>query len=149
MKRLTNGAIDTRPVSFYYQYKNPEKPHPKVKVLTKGTKFTGKFLHTFVDEENGYRSHLIDADGQGKIVIKGAAGLDNALGQCPRATAIVLEFNGQAKPRRKGRKGAYLWTVDADLPDKPMAAAPDTDGPATSSAADAEIEEELPEEVPF
>lgn len=154
LKKLTNGGGgDFPPTVAYYQYNKSEKPNPKIKILKKGDSFKGKFLRTFVDGD--FRTHLFEIEGQGRVTIKGAKMLNDALLQCPTGTYVELKFHGQGTVQKAGRRPAHLWDVFGEISES-LAAKPKSKGkpekavaPAEEEVEDPEIEEELSEEVPF
>lgn len=109
----SSGSYDKRPIDFYYQYKPSESPHPKVKVLQKGDTFAGKYLWTFTDVNEGFQNHLIEDETNGKVSIKGATILNNALAEVPKGTYIEMTYDGTGE-KKKGRRPPYLWTIDIE-----------------------------------
>ena len=109
LTRMKSESMDNDPIVAYFQMKQPEKPHPKVKVLKKGQKLTGTYEHTFVDGK--YSNHLIKTD-KGKITIKGCKALAG-LATLAKGTYVEITYKGEGVAK-KGNKAPYLFTVDWD-----------------------------------
>jgi hypothetical protein len=109
--------VDSEPINFYYQYKKPDKPHDKVKVITKGQQWKGVYQYMFVDEEyENSKTHLLRTEAEGKITIKGATSLNNKLASLGFGKEVRIVYLGTGK-RKPGRKPPYLFDVFEVLPE--------------------------------
>ena len=126
MKKLSTGGFekDESPINWYYQFKKPETPHEKVKVLKKGQKITGEYLHTFAGEAGMFVNHLIKSDTEGKITIKGCTSLNRALSQLSRGDKVEIVYLGTGEAQ-KGRRAPYLFDVFGEPSNNGKATSPD------------------------
>lgn len=149
MKKITQ-SLDTTPVAVYYQFKEPEKPHPKVKVLKKGQKFTGTYLHTFKDDAGEYQTHLFQTNEEGKITLKGCTGLNKDLATLSRNTPVEVTYLGVGK-KKPGRRAPYRFEVlaDTDAFGKPSPTGKSPEEEETLDNEETSAEEEFDSEVPF
>jgi hypothetical protein len=110
-KRLgKSGGFDDSPINTFYQMKEPETPHEKVKVLQKGQELIGRYSHTFVDGD--YRTHLFTSKSEGKFTVKGCASLNNAIAEANKGDTLRIVYSGKgAKPAKPGRKAPFLFEV--------------------------------------
>lgn len=129
-------------MTAYYQYKLPNPPvatKVPIKEITQGTKFSGKYITTFTDEDMGTKTHLIDDEKLGMITLKGATMLNRGFEIATPGTYFEATYEGLGK-KQKGRRPAFLWTVDLDLSTiKPSTKNPqpkETDNDTSAPAAD-------------
>jgi hypothetical protein len=136
------SGVDSDPINFYYQYKKPDKPHDKVKVMTKGQEWRGVYQFTFVDEEYQSKTHLIKTENEGKITIKGSTGLNNSLSTLGVGKEVRIVYLGTGK-RKPGRKPPYLFDVFEVLEEGTRKAPANSDANSDNSEVDAETASEV------
>lgn len=141
MQAFKAGVSDGEPINFYYQFKEPAEPHPKVKVMKKGTQLAGSYEHTFV--EGKYQTHLIKTDKEGKVTLKGCTSLNKFFATLSKGTYVEVTYKGKGKAK-KGSNPPFLFDLqwDTNAPANQAPADPD-------KADDDEASEELDEEVAF
>lgn len=141
VKRKLTTEFEKRPIKTYFNFKAPDEPHPKVKVLEKGQTFVGSYQHTFKEEirdkETGKvqtkETHLIYDDTLDALTLPGCKVLNEALAQVKRGDRVEITFLGRGKknPKQKLRKPPYLFDVsllEDDSIAKPAPASTGQDG---------------------
>lgn len=161
MRKKLTSDFEKKPVQTYYNFKTPEKPHPKVKVLEKGQKFIGSFQHTFVEDmpaEDGKvqqkKTHLIYDDTLGALTIPGCKSINDALLTVKRGTRVEIEFLGKGKknPKKPMRKAPYLfevWDISPDVAPVTGSNAEETDSGDESEEAEESRTEADDTEIEF
>lgn len=145
------GGLDNTPITEYWQFNPPKadaKSIEKIKVLTKGMEFKGKYLFTFVDEEmDGAQTHLLKLEDGRKVTVKGAGSLNSALAELGTNKSVRIVFQGKGKSKKKGRRPPYLFDVYEIVPDAPATEA--TEAYEENNTNEDSTDEDFSEEVPF